>query len=468
MSKRQTTNKLKEAILKALGRATHPLSRGEISEFLPTPPSPKTIQRRIQELCEDGMVESSGHLSGKKYALASSTNLVSEATDSSSKADTKEKPVKREVFSKESLAKLKYLETPSFARKKTSYNTSLLENYIPNETQYINNQQRESMVKAGIRFDKEFAAGTYAKNIIQRLLIDLSYNSSRLEGNTYSLLDTKLLLEQGVTSDDTLNEEAVMILNHKEAILFLVGNALEIEVTSFVVRNLHQLLAQDLLRNPNACGNIRKIEVGISRTAYTPLNNSQQLEEYLTLTLRKAEKITDPFEQSFFLLMHLSYLQAFEDVNKRTARLTCNIPFIKKNLCPLSFIDVAKEDYINSLLYFYETGDPQPAADVFYSAYLSSCEKYDVVKQSLGKIDPYRIKYRKERKEALGEIIRDLVTGSNIEVSLESYCERNQIEDRDKFISVAMTDLSNIHSGAIIGLGVTEGMFNAWLKKQKG
>jgi hypothetical protein len=136
------------------------------------------------------------------------------------------------------------------------------------------------------------------------------------------------------------------------------------------------------------------------------------------------------------------------------------------NLCPLSFVDVAKEDYINSLLYFYETGDTQPAAEVFNLAYLSSCEKYTVVKASLGHIDVYRVKYRRERKAVLGDIIREQLTGKDIELTLERYCDNNQIEEKDKFVSIAITELNNLHSGAIIGLGVTEGMFYAWLEKQ--
>jgi len=137
------------------------------------------------------------------------------------------------------------------------------------------------------------------------------------------------------------------------------------------------------------------------------------------------------------------------------------------NLCPLSFVDVSKEDYIQSLLYFYETGDIKPAAELFYFAYLSSCEKYTVVKESIGLIDAYRVKFRMQRKEILGEIIREMVTGDKIESLLEAYCNMKQIEKSDKFISIAITELNNIHSGAIIGLGV-EAMLNDWQKKQKG
>jgi len=125
--------------------------------------------------------------------------------------------------------------------------------------------------------------------------------------------------------------------------------------------------------------------VGISQSAYTPLSNPHQLEEYLSLILRKADKPEDPFEKSFFLLIHLSYLQAFKDVNKRTARLSCNIPFIQHNLCPISFIGVPQEDDFKFLLYFYETNQIEPALELFEWAYLRSCEQYNVVTESWGK-----------------------------------------------------------------------------------
>ena len=457
---------LKNHIVDVLTRIGTPLSRGELILLLDKPPSAKTVQRSLVQLCKDGLVDAIGKHNAKKYFPAYST--VSESKESfvvQVKADKPKVERTSFIFSKESVEKLKFLEIPSFARKKQTYNAFLVESYIPNKTKYISDDIKKAMLQAGLRFDKELAAGTYAKEIVQRLLIDLSYNSSRLEGNTYSLLETQKLLEEGVMLDGNVNEETIMILNHKEGILFLVENATELEVTSFVIRNLHQLLSQDLL-NINACGKVRQIPVGISRSSYIPLNNAQQLEEGLMLILRKAHKIKDPFEQSFFLLMHLSYLQAFEDVNKRTARLTCNIPFIKMNLCPLSFVDVKKEDYIRSLLYFYETGNFEPALELFQFAYMRSCEKYVVVKKSIGQIDTYRVKYRKERKEILGEIIRGGLIGSDIELALDAYCTAHKIENEDKFISIALTELNNIHSGAVIGLGVTEGMLLTWLKAQ--
>lgn len=222
--------------------------------------------------------------------------------------------------------------------------------------------------------------------------------TGRLEGNTYSRLDTQKLVEEGIAATGKVHEETVMIMNHKEAILFLVENAQDIELNSMTIRNLHHLLSQDLLQNPEACGNIRAIEVTIGQSTYKPLDNQHVLKELFELILQKAKKINNAFEQSFFLLVHLSYLQAFEDVNKRTSRLSCNIPFIQNNLCPLSFKDVSRDDYTAALLAIYEKNDVGPMLELFSWAYSRSCEQYGLVKKSLGEIDAFRIQYRQERK----------------------------------------------------------------------
>ena len=445
------------------------LSLGEIDKLLDHSIHKKTLQRRLRLLVESDLLGLEGKNRNQRY-FVKGQHKGSEAVSVLYK-DIKTKQVKTNsinedkshpIFSKQSLHLLQYLNTPSYGRIKTSYQASLIDSYIPNQTQYISDELRNKLFKSGKRFDKTIAAGTYAKHIGQRLLIDLAYHSSRLEGNTYSKLDTAKLIESGFTGEGKVHEETVMIMNHKEAILFLIENAQELTFTPFTIRNVHYLLSQDLLKNPNACGKVRQIEVNIGKSSYLPLNSPYQLEEHLALLLRKAAQIDDPFEQSFFLLMHISYLQAFEDVNKRTSRLTCNIPFIKGNLCPLSFIDVPKEDYFAALLYFYETNNMQPALDLFEWAYLKSCQQYDVVKTSLGEIDTYRVQYRAARKEIMGHIIRDQIPTDNIDEVIVVYCEKNSIINPDKFITMVVHDLTHLHSGAIIGLGITEAVFDAW------
>lgn len=456
-------------ILSCLNDIAKPVSIGILQRHLGNNTHKKTIQRRLKILVERGEVIADGDKKSRKYRLTSYsvTDLsASVVTETLSNYDHEPENPKHPFFSKASLAKLTYLDTPPYGRSKSTYQHTLLEQYIPNETVYVPESVRANLYKAGKRFDKSLAAGTYAKQIGQRLLIDLAYNSSRLEGNTYSKLDTQTLIEQGLSAEGKVHEETVMIMNHKEAIEFLIENAEDITLNPFTIRNIHHLLSQDLIANPNGCGKEREIEVSIGRSAYTPLSNFHQIKECFVLLLLKAAQIRDPFEQSFFLLVHLSYLQAFEDVNKRTARLACNIPFIKQNLCPLSFIDVTQEDYFKALLYFYESNELRPFLELFEWAYKKSCEQYDVVKESMGEIDAYRILHRVARKEAMGLVIKNNVRNDKISMFLRTYCDEQKIELPDKFTAMTIADLAQLHEGAIVGLGITEAMFNEWKREQ--
>ncbi|MEZ4364644.1 MAG: Fic family protein [Kofleriaceae bacterium] len=144
----------------------------------------------------------------------------------------------------------------------------------------------------------------------------------------------------------------------------LVDGAEEVRFDRYTICNLHALLADNLLADPSAAGRLRKIEVGISGTVYQPLAIPQQLDELFDQLLAKAAAIEDPFEQAFFVMVHVPYLEPFEDVNKRVSRLAANIPFIKNNLAPLSFVDVPERDYIDGLLGVYELQRGDLARDV--------------------------------------------------------------------------------------------------------
>lgn len=457
MSMTQEIEQQYKEIIALLGKHPEGLSRGKISENMRFSINDKTLQRRLTALFDNGRIARKGERKATRYHPI-------EASIETNKGHLKD--ITANIFSSKSQEKLKFLHTPLHAREKVSYNRDFLDSYVPNQNQYVPKKIRESLFQEGKRFDEQLAAGTYAQQICQRLLIDLSYNSSRLEGNTYSRLDTQKLVEEGISAEGKVHEETVMIMNHKEAILFLVENAQDIELNSLTIRNLHHLLSQDLLTNPEACGNIRVLEVDIGQSTYKPLANPHALKELFELVLQKAKKIKDPFEQSFFLLVHLSYLQAFEDVNKRTSRLSCNIPFIKGNLCPLSFTDVTRDDYTAALLSIYERNDVEPMLELFAWAYSRSCKQYGVVKKSLGEIDPFRIQYRQQRKAIMGQIVRQGLHGSAAEKLIGNYCQEQGIDDIDKFAAMTLADLSTLHAGAIIGLGITETQLEAWLSNK--
>lgn len=449
-----TVNTQLDNIVRLLEEHPDGLSRLDIGGHLEFTIPARTLQRRLSKLVLDKRIIR--HRRQNIFIYRAGANDVQTST---------KKKVPRETFSEKSEDILKFLETPTLQRPYVHYNREFLENYRPNVTMYLQLELRERLLRHGLRFDEELAAGTYANQINQRLLIDLSYNSSRLEGNTYSIIDTERLIQEGIGAEGKLNKETIMIMNHKEAIQLIVENAREIEINSHTIKSIHGLLSQDLLPNPNACGTLRHIPVGMGKSRYKPLNNPHVLREQFYVVLSKAQSIIDPFEQSFFLLVHLSYLQAFEDVNKRTSRITCNIPFVKRNLCPLSFTGVSTDDYIDALLAVYEVNEVQPLIDVFEQAYIQSCRQYDAVKESVETIDSYPIKYRRERKEVIRHIIigKLPLNSKEIHQKIEEFSEMRGIPNPAKFKRITLQSLQSITQGARPGVPVTESQLQEWV-----
>lgn len=333
--------------------------------------------------------------------------------------------------------------------------------YEPNTTFYVPSETRMQLIKAGQRAREEDPAGTYAHQIFNRLLIDLSYNSSRLEGNTYSLLDTERLLIQGASAEGKLDEEKVMILNHKEAIRYLVDIAPRLTVSVETVSTLHYLLSDGLVENRYA-GKIRDHAVRIGGSAYIPLENPKKLQILLEHILEKAAKIKDPFEQSFFLLAHITYLQAFTDVNKRTGRLSSNIPLIKQNFVPLSFNDVEKDDYNSAMIAIYEFQDVMPLVDLYTFSYLRTCLMYDATVKAIG-FDEVRVRYRQQRRTLIREIILQKMSGEKMQNYIHSQSQIiSNREERDAFIEDVREDLQEMDHSRIAAFGISNDQLKVW------
>jgi len=294
-------------------------------------------------------------------------------------------------------------------------------------------------------------------------LIDLSWNSSRLEGNTYSLLETERLLSAGVAATGKDALESQMILNHKEAIEFLIASAAEIGFNRYTLLNLHALLSDNLLEDPTASGRLRSIAVGIGQTVFYPLEGPQRIEECFQQILDTAAAIEDPFEQSFFAMVHLPYLQPFEDVNKRVSRLAANIALIQRNLCPLSFVDVSQQTYISAMLGVYELNRIELLRDVFVWAYKRSCARYSAVRQSLGEPDPFRIQYRTLIAETVTDVVRDRMNKAQA-VAFVRRCADEQLpeQDRARFVEVTETQLMSLHEGSIARYRLRPSEYQAW------
>jgi len=314
----------------------------------------------------------------------------------------------------------------------------------------------------GSPIEAERPAGTFARDILSRLLIDLSWASSRLEGNTYTRLDTERLIQFGEAAAGKDATETQMILNHKQAIELLVQDEdATVGVNEHTLLNLHAVLSDGLMADPEASGRLRRRMVEIRGSVYIPTGVPQLIEECFASLIAKARAIVDPFECAFFLLVHIPYLQPFEDVNKRVSRLAANIPLIKANLSPLSFIDVPEKLYIASVLSVYETMRLELMAEVFIWAYERSCQKYVVVRDSVIEPDLFRLRYR----SALSEVVRRVIE-SRMSVDDEAIATlaRDKVADADlkRFVTLAVTEIARLHEGNIARHKLRLSDFRAW------
>lgn len=354
------------------------------------------------------------------------------------------------------------IRQPIHLRQPVGYNRGFLDAYRPNETFYLPAPTRQRLFELGRSTHAQLPAGTYVRQIYDRLLIDLSWNSSRLEGNTYSLLETERLLALGESADGKHAREAQMILNHKAAIELLVEQAGEVGFTRYTLLNLHALLSDNLLE-PRACGCLREIAVGIDGTVFHPLEVPQLIDECFQQILDTAAAINDPIEQAFFAMVQLPYLQPFEDVNKRVSRLAANLPFIRGNLCPLSFVDVPARAYIDGILGVYELNRVELMRDVFVWAYERSCARYSAAKRSLGEPDPFRMRYRTLIAQGIAQIVGSAMD-KTAAVAFIRQCAAQAIPETDqaRFGEVVETELMNLHEGNIARYRIRPSQYQTW------
>jgi Fic family protein len=431
--------------------------------------SRRSLQRRLAQWVASGQLRAVGMKKGRKYLLpivyggrkAGAAAAIAESSGFDAPGLQEGHPsistAAREVRA--------LIRRPLFDRPSVGYRRAFLDEYQPNQTAYLSDPVRGYLHQLGSPRQTQRPAGTFARHILDRLLIDLSWASSRLEGNTYSLLDTERLIRDGQAAAGKNAEETQMILNHKSAIELLVNSAEDIGVNRFTLCNLHALLAENLLAHRRDAGRVRTNAVGVTGTMYIPTAIPQLIEEMFEVLLAKAAAILDPYEQALFLMVQMPYLQPFIDVNKRTSRLAANIPLVKLNRVPLSFIGVPARAYTEGMLAVYEFNRVELIRDLFVWAYERSCEKYLTVRDSLPEPDAFRLQYRAALREAIESIIKG-GERPTVEVIREYAKDLASPSDRQRFCEVALQDLADLHEGNIARYGLRPSEYRAWRSKQ--
>jgi len=413
----------------------------------------RTTQRRLAQWMESGQITALGDARARRYfgpgADVGTRSAISDMFSSYIPLSANSQDI------------LDYVDQPVQARKTVSYQRDFLDAYQPNTSWYLPASLRSQLRKMGTTAHADQAAGTYCRAILTRLLMDLSWASSHLEGNTYSRLDTRELIERGKAAHGKAAIETQMILNHKTAVDFLVENIDGAEFNRFTVMNLHSALAENLLPNPADEGRSRQHAVDIGASVYRPLSTPQQIEDALDAMLAKAQQISDPFEQSFFIMVHLPYLQPFADINKRTSRLAANLPLFRANLCPLTFLDVPEQAYSRAMLGVYEMTRVELLRDLYVWAYERSTQEYLAIKQDLAEPDPLRLAWR----DFIKQTIRELVTHPELDpLATIAQAVKNQVPvaEQPQVQALVVQELRRLHEGVLARYGLRPSDYARW------
>jgi Fic family protein len=326
-------------------------SRVEIANALSEAPNERTLKRIIADSVQKGEILVEGRGRATRYSLSPQAILMM--------------PLDIETYFSDDIDERKVHE---------SFNFNLINDVLP-KVNLFTPEESEKLESAHIEFlahMKTLSELEYNKEM-ERLGVDLSWKSSQIEGNTYSLLETERLLKERQTAEGKTKEEAVMLLNHKDALDFVLEHPEYFkEISIKHIEELHEILIKELGVNSG----IRKRRVGVTGTNYRPLDNEFQIREALECTCKLINNKTNVFEKAPLALVLLSYIQAFIDGNKRTARILSNAILIAWGYCPLSFRTVDSIEYKKAMLIFYEQNNIVAFKKIFIEQYEFAVKNY--------------------------------------------------------------------------------------------
>ncbi len=326
-------------------------SSKDIFEQISTSVSYATVKRILTKLTAENLVETKGRGKGTKYLLSSAYELI--------------QPIDLEQYYEKEIDERKIRE---------NFNFQLIPNVLSKHKIFTGSESNklenlQNIYKNNIA---QLTQTEYNKEL-ERLAIDLSWKSSQIEGNTYSLLETERLLKEKETASGKTKDEAVMLLNHKDAIDFINENPDYLNPLSISnIEDIHSILIKEL----SIVKNLRKRRVGISGTNYRPLDNEFQITEALGSTCKLINSKENIFEKALLVLVLISYIQPFMDGNKRTARIVSNAILMNSSYCPISFRTVDSIDYKKAMLLFYEQNNISAFKEIFINQFEFAVNTY--------------------------------------------------------------------------------------------
>jgi len=342
-------NKKKQAIIDFV-QANQPIDRQAIQKGIKVKMGDSTIRRHLLEMTPE-LIKTDGDGKARTYSISDAYELFV--------------PVDLEAY---------YNLLPEERNAKKSFNLDLIPKVL-NKVELFTKEEKEHLNILHDKYTKNIAplSDSQYKKELEILAIDLSWKSGEIEGNTYTLLETEVLIKYQELAEGKKQEDAIMLLNHKDALDFIIAEPDYLNpLTIARIEDIHSLLIKDL----GVERNIRMRGVGVSGTDYKPLSVQQQIVEAMQQMCDLVNARDNVFEKALLLLVLISYIQAFNDGNKRTARIISNAILMENGYCPLSYRSVKASDYKKAMLLFYEQNNITEFKRVFMSQYEYAVNKY--------------------------------------------------------------------------------------------
>ncbi len=423
-----------DAIVEAIGQFPEGAAVSEVRGALDIELSRRTLQRRLARLVKAGRLETFGEGRAQRYRVSPLPDEASPPATTETDDDVVVPPSagRRDT----------QVEAEQPIQTRPICSLDLLAAYQPNRTFYLDESTRCRLRELGQSLDGPQPARTHAH---PRWMIDLIWNSSRLEGNTYSLLETCQFLHTGQPAGSKGDHEIQMIMNHKAAIdLLLSGDSVN----------------EIAFNHETIC----KLQVLLSGKPWADSRFSERIQiQGVAPLLLKAHAIADPFEQAVFALVHVPHLHAFEPINQRVSRLAANIPFIRMGLVPLSFVDVPENLYANGLLRISELNRPDLLRDLFVWAYERSCRRYSTAQQLPGERDLFGMQYREPIRKLVSNVVHAHMSKPRATARIKAFALGwVPVNDQQRFIEIVETELLSLSEGNVARYHIRPTEFRNW------
>lgn len=356
-------------------------------------------------------------------------------------------------------------------RDTVGYSRELLQEYRPNSSRYLPESATEKLTQIGEMRSRQLASSHALEQRIERLIVDVSFGSSKLEGISTNYLDAEQLILQTREADTVADRsEIAMILNHKDAIQFLLENREQdssgptVGFNMPTIQHIHTCLMSGIHPDVAEIGQPRLRQVGIEGSSYRPISIPTEITSTLEIVLDKCSEIDDPFEQSFFALVHLAYLQPFADGNKRTSRMMANLPLLKADLCPISFVATPRDAYTSGLLGVYEMNRIEMMRDVFISSYEQCAHRLHMDRDRQVAPTLLELRYRRQITEMVSDLIRSTRQDNLLEkvkLRVDGFNDLGADQKAD-LLHVILEESRKVTSATRSQYGITAEEFRAW------